>query len=147
MIKEIITGRVIRGKGEGRQIGYPTANLQLIEDSFRAQTGIYAVWVFLGDPSTRSGLSLYSSLRQAVSYLTEDNIKYAGVLVSGVEQEASGEPRQEVYLLDFSDDLYGQNLQVEIVQKLRDVIRTTNLEDIKKQIDQDIKQTKIILGL
>ncbi len=123
MIKEIITGRVIRGKGEGRQIGYPTANLKLIEDSFRAQTGIYAVWVFLGDT------------------------KYAGVLVSGVEQEASGEPRQEVYLLDFSDDLYGQNLQVEMVQKLRDVIRTTNLEDIKKQIEQDIKQTKIILGL
>ncbi|MEK7497109.1 MAG: riboflavin kinase [Patescibacteria group bacterium] len=122
MTSNLIVGRVIRGKGEGRQIGYPTANLQLTESSFRAPTGIYAVWVFLGD------------------------IKYAGVLVSGVEQEASDEPRQEVYLLDFSDDLYEQSLQVEIVQKLRDVIRTTNLEDIKKQIEQDIKATRLLLN-
>ena len=120
----IIKGVVIYGEGDGTKLGFPTANLKLTTDSERALTGIYAVWVSIKNQPAR-----------------------AGILVSGVYQEDTDLPRQEVYVLNFDGDLYGKELVVEVVQKIRDVVRTADTKQLKKMIANDINKTREILKI
>ncbi|MBI5465667.1 MAG: riboflavin kinase [Candidatus Kerfeldbacteria bacterium] len=121
----IVKGQLTAGKGEGRLLGYPTANLKLEPSSLRPEEGVYACWV------TRSG----------------SPGPVAGILISGVYQEPGQTPRVEVYILDFSGDLYGVSLEVKVVAKLREVVRGVALTQLKQRIEQDIADTRKILGL
>jgi len=118
----VVRGQVVSGYGEGRKIGFPTANLQLGTDSFRPPKGVYAVWV--------SGV---------------DDQKKSGILVSGVHWESLQRPRVEVYVLDFVGDLYGKFLSVEIVQKIREVVDLPKIEELVDIIKNDITLAKTIL--
>lgn len=119
-----ISGIVVRGKGEGRKIGYPTANLELIGDCVRPPAGVYACKVQL-----------------------ENGQKVLGILISGVFLEPTGNLGEEVYLLDFNDDLYGQKLSLEIIDKIREVVKISNAVDLVKLIESDIQLTRKILKL
>jgi riboflavin kinase / FMN adenylyltransferase len=118
-----LVGTVVSGKGEGRKIGYPTANLK-VTDGSRPPVGVYACWVQL-----------------------ENNKKVPGILISGVFLESTGDLGEEVYLLDFSDDLYDQKLSLEIVGKIREVVKVFNTTDLVKLIEHDIELTRRILKL
>jgi riboflavin kinase/FMN adenylyltransferase len=87
------------------------------------------------------------------------NIEYENGLASGVysgkvnfqgkEYQAAifyGNNKKiiEAHLLDFSGDLYGQEIEIEIEKKIREVIRFENIEELKKQIAKDIEQIKIL---
>lgn len=111
----IVKGLVIAGFGEGRRLGYPTANLKLTSDSFRPAPGVYL--------ATIKGLAT-SSL--------------GGLLISGVYQEAGGEARVEVYIIDWQTDIYGRSLEVEVGDKIRDLVFTNDIVELKKLIEQDI---------
>lgn len=118
-----ISGVVVSGKGEGRKSGYPTANLRVIDGS-RPPAGVYACWVQL-----------------------ENGQKVSGILISGVWLEANGDLGEEVYLLDFNGDLYGQKLSLKIIDKIREVVKIFNAADLVKLIESDIELTRKILKL
>jgi len=122
--EQMVKGRVIAGFGQGHLLGYPTANLSLTPDSARPLEGVYACWVKINN-----------------------NTRQAGILVSGVYQEVDKSLRQEVYVIDFAGDIYGADLTVEIVGRLRDLILMAEPAELSRRIEQDIVAAKKILDL
>ncbi|MNJ23318.1 Riboflavin biosynthesis protein RibF [compost metagenome] len=110
-----ISGRVLHGQKLARQLGTPTANIQLKRHRVPL-TGVYLVSVEL------------------------DGKAWPGVANIGVRPTVSGDGRAhlEVHLLDFAGDLYGRRLTVEFHHKLRDEQRFASLEALKSAIDADI---------
>lgn len=56
----------------------------------------------------------------------------------------SGRKNIETHILDFEGDLYGQILEIEILDKIRDIKKFNNLEEVKAQVDKDIKKIKFL---
>ena len=117
-----ILGTVISGNRLGKTLGFPTANLKLIEHSplFLAN-GVYAVKI----------------KHQKTFYKGMANIGIRPTL----EQH---ELTIEVNLFDFEDDLYGQKLTVYFIERIRDELKFLNLDELKFQIARD---KEIILEL
>jgi riboflavin kinase / FMN adenylyltransferase len=119
-----IGGHVVRGQQLGRKLGYPTANVRLGRRTSPVE-GIFAVLVH--------GIGEFA--RPAVASL-------------GVRPTVNGkEPLLESHLFDFDGDLYGQRIQVEFVQKLRDEEKFSDLDAMVQQIDRDAAQAREILGV
>lgn len=120
-----LKGKVIKGKGLGKELGYPTANIQ-IDDTLKLipADGIYAV---------------------AAEY---DNKRYNGMMSIGVNPTVSaGNKRSiEVNLFDFSKEIYGENIRVFFKQKLRDEKKFDNLDALRKAIDGDKEKSLKILS-
>jgi riboflavin kinase/FMN adenylyltransferase len=109
-----IEGEVVHGDKRGRTIGVPTANVAM-GDYMRPAYGIYAVRARLADGRALDGVA---SLGVRPMYPTD-------------------EPLLEVWLFDFSGDLYGQTLETELIAFLRGEMRFDGLEALKAQIDAD----------
>jgi len=118
-----VEGRVVPGKGRGAKLlGIPTANLEPYNDILPA-SGIYAV---------RAGW-------QGRTYAGVANI---GTCPTFNNQELT----LEVHLLDFAGDLYGENLEVEFVSRLREERRFPSLGDLAAQIRADITRAREVLA-
>jgi riboflavin kinase / FMN adenylyltransferase len=117
------SGVVMHGDKLGRQLGYPTANLKVLdEEKIVPGDGIYAVYAKLGDDSVRRSPS--------------DTIK--GMMSIGFRPTVDGKKRViEVNLFDFSKEIYDQSLTVFVKQYLRQEIKFNGLDELVKQIDQD----------
>jgi riboflavin kinase / FMN adenylyltransferase len=120
-------GRVIRGEQLGRQLGYPTANLRLARR--RAPfDGIFAV------RARDSGAGGVSPWRDAVASL-------------GTRPTVGGrEPLLEVHVFDFAGHLYGRELEVEFVARLRDELRFDNLDALVDQMHRDAAAARAALA-
>jgi riboflavin kinase/FMN adenylyltransferase len=120
-----ISGRVIGGDRLGREIGYPTANIQL-KHNRPPVTGIFAVRV--------------QGLPQP---------DWPGVASLGTRPtvHANGKPTLEVHLFDFDASIYRQHLRVEFLHKLRDEAKFPNLEALITQIDLDARQARELLNV
>jgi riboflavin kinase/FMN adenylyltransferase len=117
-----ISGRVVHGAKLGRQIGVPTANLALA-----------------GMPSPLTGVFCVSVCWES----GKGQMKVNGVANLGQKPTVNGlQPSLEVHLLDFDQDLYGQHLEVQFLQKLRPVQKFADLEQLKQQIHLDIAQAR-----
>ncbi|HTJ62082.1 MAG TPA: bifunctional riboflavin kinase/FAD synthetase [Candidatus Saccharimonadales bacterium] len=117
-----VTGTIVRGEQRGRALGFPTINVAPPPDKLLPHDGIYATWVMLGDTRFRAASSL------------------------GVRPTFGGGPRKlEAYILDFSEEVYGQQATVAFVERLRDEIRFDSAEDLSKQIAKDVQQTRLAL--
>lgn len=114
-----ISGVVVPGKKLGRQLGTPTANIALHFSKLPLQ-GIFSVLVKRGDSQLQGVASL------GFNPTVDDN----------------NMPKLEVYLFDFSDDLYGEHLTVSFIKKLRDEAAYPDLESLKQQIALDIVQAR-----
>ena len=114
-----ISGRVLHGQKLGRQLGTPTANVQL-KRRRAPLNGVYLVRVEL------------------------DGRVHPGVANIGMRPTVAGDGRAhlEVHLLDFAGDLYGRRLTVVFHQKLRDEQRFASLEALKAAIDADIASAR-----
>ncbi len=109
-----MSGRVVQGDQLGRTLGVPTANI-LLKRQVSPLQGVFAVRVLC------QGRSLQ------------------GVANVGSRPTVSGiQPRLEVHLFDFSEDIYGQRLYVEFVHKLREERRFGSLAELKAAIALDI---------
>lgn len=110
-----ITGRVLHGQKLARQLGWPTANVQLKRRRV-AFTGVYLVSAEI-DGQARPGVA---------------NI--------GVRPTVAGDgrPHLEIHLLDYTGDLYGRRITVVFHHKLRDEQRFASLEALKSAIDADV---------
>ena len=115
-----IMGRVVYGRQLGRQLGVPTANIQLRR--YRsALEGVYAVTV--------EGIA--------------DRAGAEGIANIGVRPTVDGkEPLLEVHVFDYSGDLYGQLLTVTFHHKLRDERAFDGLEALKAQIARDLDEAR-----
>ncbi len=110
-----VEGSVVRGDGRGRELGFPTANLDVPDGLLVPPDGVYA-----GSARDR---------RAAVSIGTNPHF-------DGVER------RVEAHLLDFDGDLYGQRLVVEIWSPLREQRRFASLEELVAAIGDDVERTR-----
>ncbi|MEF3274557.1 MAG: bifunctional riboflavin kinase/FAD synthetase [Chloroflexus sp.] len=120
-----LRGVVARGDGRGRQIGFPTANVQVSDDVVLPANGVYACRVGL-----RSG--------EIVPAVT--NI--------GVRPTFDGARRVvEAHLLDWDGDLYHQPLRLELLMRLRDERKFTGIDELVAQIRHDVAEARSILGL
>jgi riboflavin kinase/FMN adenylyltransferase len=119
-----LCGQVQIGDRLGRQLGFPTANLDptgLLLPPF----GVYAVNALLGTQ------------------------RVPGVLNIGVRptvKNAAGGLRVEVHLLDFAADLYGQELELELVKHLREERKFPSLDKLREQITADISAARATLA-
>ncbi len=115
-----LAGHVVRGDQLGQKLGFPTANLD-VTGLVLPPTGVYAAHASVGGQRHRAVL----------------NIGQRPTLAN-----SSVQPRVEVHLLDFAGDLYGQELEVAFVEKLRDEQRFANLDALKSQIARDIADAR-----
>ena len=115
-----ICGHVVEGDKIGRQLGFPTANLSVVDLALPPR-GIYAARTSLGHMSYRTALNI--GLRPSVAI--------------GIS-----EIRVEAHLLEFNGDLYGTDLEVEVGVKLRDEMQFASLGELKKQIARDVESVR-----
>ena len=118
----LFESEVRHGEKIGRTLGYPTANLRLPENSVLKQ-GIYAVRVAVGD-------HIYDGVASYGRRPTFDN----------------GAPLFEVFLFDFSGDLYGQTLTVECVAWQRGEVKFDSVDALIAQMDKDAAEARRILA-
>lgn len=118
-----LIGQVVTGQQIGRTIGFPTANLQLLADKLVPCHGVYGVRV--------SGVGTEPIL---------------GVMNIGNRPTVNGLSQTlEVHLLDWSGDLYGQTITVELEEFIRPEQRFASLEDLKAQIHADCETARTAL--
>lgn len=114
-------GKVISGAKRGRELGYPTANLHIYPDVLLPSRGIYAVKIF------------------------HKNINYLGLVSLGINPTftpESNELKLEVHLLDFDQDIYGEELTIEWHKFLRKEKKFKSAEELIEAMDQDVKITR-----
>jgi riboflavin kinase/FMN adenylyltransferase len=116
-----LRGTVVTGDGRGRELGFPTANLRLLEERVVPADGIYAVQARVGDEPT---------LRPAAMGI-------------GMRPTFDGQLRTlEVHLLDWSGDLVGRALEVEFVDWLRPELRFDSAQALIEAMDRDVAETR-----
>ncbi len=111
-----VRGTVIHGEKRGRTIGFPTANLELVDHYVTPAKGVYAVRVKVGTQ------------------------ELAGVMNLGVKptfHENGMKPTYEVHLLDFDGQIYDQELKVELVHYIRNEQKFGSIDALIAQIRQD----------
>jgi len=113
-----IVGRVFHGDKRGRQLGFPTANV-LLKRRVSPISGVYVVEVKTVEHSFYGVANIGSR-----------------PTVSGIRQQL------EVHIFNFNEDIYGQTIEVVMLKKLRDEIKFSSLDDLKKQISQDSEQAQ-----
>ena len=119
------SGRVIRGKGIGEKIGFPTANLQIDGRKFLPGEGVYAAWTRI---------------------LSSEN-KFPSVMNLGPQPTINplSPSAVEVHIIDKNIDLYGVELLVEPVKMIRTQIKFSNIEELSNQISKDKALAKSFL--
>jgi riboflavin kinase / FMN adenylyltransferase len=117
-----ILGTVEPGDHRGRELGFPTANLNP-HNEVLPPDGVYAVRVIIGVE------------------------QFGGVVNIGVRPTFAGTPRRvlEVHILDFTRDLYGKDIEVLFLSKLRDEQKFDSVEALKAQITVDIHAARHVL--
>ncbi len=119
----VLGGEVVRGAGRGRQMGFPTANIDLWQQQVIPANGVYASYVWLGDER----------------FVAATNVgrrpHFAGATLS-----------VEPFILDFDRDIYGQWLNVSFEQRLRDERKFDSLDGLVRQIAADAEASRALLG-
>jgi riboflavin kinase/FMN adenylyltransferase len=121
-----LSGKVIHGDGRGKKIGIPTANLDTGGEKLIPGAGVYACRAKMQDEYWLAAVNVGTR----PTFDSEDRTSHV-----------------EAYLLDFSGDLYTQNLTIEFVKRLRGEERFESVEDLIKQIRLDIDQTRSIIAI
>ncbi len=117
-----LQGRVTTGAGRGSELGFPTTNLDIDPKQALPAEGVYATWAHIDDKA----------------YQSMTNI--------GRRPTFGGNGRTvETYILNYQGNLYGRELKIDIVERLRGEKRFDTVEELKKQIAEDIKQGRAIL--
>ena len=115
-------GRVITGSGRGIELGFPTANLDINSEQALPADGVYATWAYIDDKA-------YQSMTNIGKRPT-----FGG-----------GERTVEVYIPNYHGDLYGHELKIDIIERLRDEKKFDTVDELKRQMVEDIKHGSAIL--
>lgn len=121
----VFQSKHIKGIGRGKNLGFPTINL-IIPENLLLDDGIYAAWVDIGGRA------------------------YKGALHFGpVPTFNEHEPQLEVHLIDVTDETFPNtediDIEVDIVEKIRDIQRFDETVDLMEQIARDVEKVNRIL--
>lgn len=118
-----LSGTVVKGDGRGRKIGIPTANLDVWPEHAVPANGVYAGWAWVG------------------------NLRYKAAANVGVRPTVTDKPIRtiEAHLLDFDRDIYGVNVALDFVTRLRGEQRFPGIDALVAQIRHDIEKTREVL--
>ena len=118
------SGKIIEGKKMGKKIGYPTANISVENvNKLMPNDGVYAV------------------------YIKVNSKDFMGMMNIGYNPTFdSSEKSVEVHILDFNKDIYGLDVKVSIVEKIREEKKFLSVEDLKKNLDLDKKKVYQLLS-
>jgi riboflavin kinase/FMN adenylyltransferase len=119
-----VSGKVVHGDGRGRTINIPTANLEIPSGKLIPARGVYACWAWL------AGNRLPAAT----------NIGMRPTFMHGGQ-----ELHVETHILDFHADLYGQEIRLDFIRRLRDEQRFPSRESLVTQIHRDIDQARLLL--
>jgi riboflavin kinase/FMN adenylyltransferase len=125
------SGEVVHGDKLGRQLGYPTANLRILDDEkITPGNGIYAVYAAINKQGAAA----------------KENQRYKGMMSIGFRPTVDGKKRVvEVNIFDFNETIYGQQLRVYVKKYLREEIKFSSLEKLVQQIDLDkVESLKVL---
>lgn len=117
-----LEGKVITSEKRGRVLGFPTANLDIKPQQALPENGIYATIAQVEGGHFPSATNV--GIRPTFG---------------------TGEEMVETHLLNYKGNLYGKDMRVEFVQKLRDEQRFSSSEELKTQIEKDIREVEAIL--
>lgn len=112
-----VSGLVVRGEGRGKRIGIPTANLQIDADLIYPSGGVYVTETTIKDMTFRSVTNV------------------------GVNPTFKDDKRTsiETHLIDFDGDLYGEQLRVKFLQRLRSERKFSTVNELIEQVKKDIE--------
>lgn len=118
-----LTGKVVQGKALGRQYNYPTINIHIEEDyKLIPKTGVYVVSTSLNSKS------------------------YYGIMNIGNRPTVNGTHQTiEVHLLDFNADLYGKNISINLLKRLRNEQKFESVNHLFEQIKKDELQARALI--
>jgi len=117
-----LQGRVTSGLGRGQELGFPTANLELDPEQAVPADGVYAAWAHI------------------------DGETYRALINIGISPTFDDRGRTvEAYLVGYQGNLYGRELKIDFVERLRDEKKFDTIDDLKKQMSDDIKRGEAIL--
>jgi riboflavin kinase/FMN adenylyltransferase len=115
-----LSGRVIKGQGRGKQIGFPTANIDYGNELIIPARGVFITKTNIHDmiynSVTNIGMNPTFNLGQAIHI--------------------------ETHLLDFTRDIYGEEMRVSFFKKIRDEKKFSSVNDLITQIDKDVQAAK-----
>lgn len=118
-----LSGEVVHGRQIGRTIGFPTANLKYDEKFVLPKIGVY-----------------YTNIK------VNNNI-YKGITSVGKNPTVEGKSLTvETYILDFNEDIYGKEIEVSFIKKIRDEKKFNGLEELKEQLEKDKSFAKVQLA-
>jgi len=115
-----LSGKVVKGLKMGSKLGIPTANLKLHYELYLPKYGVYGITCQLGNKS------------------------YEGILNIGITPTVTDNKKikVEAHILDFDENIYGENLKIQINQFIREEIKFNSTVDLVKQINIDISTVK-----
>jgi riboflavin kinase/FMN adenylyltransferase len=116
-------GAVISGEGRGVGLGFPTANLEVHSNQALPADGIYATRIYL------------------------DSKTYPAVTNIGQNPTFGDNERSvETYIINYQGNLYGRELKIDIIERLREEKKFDSVEELKKQIADDVERGQTILN-
>ena len=121
----IIKTKQIKGEGRGRELGFPTINM-IVPDDIHMEEGVYAGWFDI-----------------------DGNIYKSAIHFGAVPTFGQREVTLEAHLIDIIDDnmpYIGENsIELDIVEKIREVENFSDIEDLIIQIDDDVNKARFML--
>lgn len=112
-----IKGAVVRGRGVGKQFAVPTANIKLNKNCPIPKSGVFSGFIFINKKKYKTAIFIGPRLTFNLS-----------------------EPAIEAVIIDFSGDLYDNEVELEIGKKIRDIKKFSCVEDLKNQILRDMEE-------
>ena len=111
----ILTGKVVYGEGLGKKIGFPTANIE-IKETYKIipKNGVYLVKTKINSNT------------------------YFGMMNIGIRPTVGGTNKSlEIHFFNFKDNIYGKNVSIEIIKKIRDEEKFSSIDQLKIQLKKD----------
>jgi len=135
-----VEGTVVRGFQRGRELGFPTANLDVPAGTAIPADGVYAAWLRLLAPAEAPDGT------GGPGVLDPDRIYQAAVSV-GTNPTFDGVERTvEAHVLDTAADMYGAHVAVDFVDRLRGMDRFDGVDALIAAMDDDVARTREVLG-
>ena len=120
-----LDGPVMHGEARGRNLGFPTANVGYWEEKVAPALGVYATWAWVGQ-------NRYPSV--------------TNVGLNPTFTDQLTKPRVEAYLIDYSGDLYDQEMRLEFLEFLRPELRFDSVEALIDQMQIDTQRAREVLA-
>jgi len=114
----------VHGDGRGKRINVPTANIAYSREKMIPAKGIYACWAYLNDGKYRAAINIGTN-----PTFTPDKQT----------------PNVEAHLLDFQRDIYGEDIRLEFVARLRNELKFDSVDVLVNQIWKDVEESRRVL--